>query len=61
MKDHPDIKFGKTGILIINLGTPDSTKWWDIRKYLMSFYRQKSYRSKSYYMEDNIKFIYFNI
>tara|TARA_B100000989_G_scaffold274020_1_gene232551 strand:- start:2528 stop:3517 length:990 start_codon:yes stop_codon:yes gene_type:complete len=37
MKDHPDIKFGKTGILIINLGTPDSTKWWDIRKYLNEF------------------------
>ena len=21
-KDHPQVKFGKTGILIINLGTP---------------------------------------
>ena len=21
-KDHPEVKFGKTGILIINLGTP---------------------------------------
>ena len=36
-KDHPDIKFGKTGILLINLGTPDSTSWWDIRKYLKEF------------------------
>ncbi len=36
-KDHPDVKFGKTGILIINLGTPDSTNWWDIRKYLKEF------------------------
>ena len=36
-KDHPEIKFGKTGILIINLGTPDSTNWWDIRKYLKEF------------------------
>ena len=36
-KDHPQIKFGKTGILIINLGTPDSTSWWDIRKYLKEF------------------------
>ena len=34
---HPDIKFGKTGILLINLGTPDSTSWWDIRKYLREF------------------------
>ena len=24
-KNHPEIKFGKTGILLINLGTPDST------------------------------------
>ncbi len=36
-KDHPEIKFGKTGILLINLGTPDSTSWWDIRKYLKEF------------------------
>ena len=36
-KDHPKIKFGKTGILIVNLGTPDSTNWWDIRKYLKEF------------------------
>ena len=36
-KNHPEVKFGKTGILIINLGTPDSTKWWDIRKYLKEF------------------------
>ena len=38
-KDHPEIKFGKTGVLIINLGTSDSTSWWDIRKYLKSFYQ----------------------
>jgi ferrochelatase len=36
-KDHPEIKFGKTGVLLINLGTPDSTSWWDIRKYLKEF------------------------
>ncbi len=36
-KNHPQVKFGKTGILIINLGTPDSTNWWDIRKYLKEF------------------------
>ena len=35
--DHPKINFGKTGILLINLGTPDSTSWWDIRKYLKEF------------------------
>ena len=36
-KDHPKVKFGKTGVLIINLGTPDSTSWLDIRKYLREF------------------------
>ena len=36
-KNHPDIKFGKTGVLLINLGTPDSTSWWDIRRYLKEF------------------------
>ena len=36
-KDHPDIKFGKTGLLLVNLGTPDTTKWLDIRKYLKEF------------------------
>ena len=35
--DHPPIKFGKTGVLIVNLGTPDSTNWLDIRKYLKEF------------------------
>ena len=35
--DHPEVKFGKTGVLIVNLGTPDSTNWWDIRRYLKEF------------------------
>ena len=34
---HPKIAFGKTGVLLVNLGTPDSTNWWDIRKYLKEF------------------------
>ena len=29
--DHPKINFGKAGILIVNLGTPDSTDWFDIK------------------------------
>ena len=36
-KDHPKIHYGKTGVLLVNLGTPDSTNWWDIRKYLREF------------------------
>ena len=35
--EHPPVKFGKTGVLIINLGTPDSTNWFDIRRYLKEF------------------------
>ena len=40
-KDHPQINFGKTGALIVNLGTPDSTSWFDIRKYLKEFLSDK--------------------
>ena len=40
-KNHPTVKFGKTGVLIINLGTPDSTSWFDIRKYLKEFLSDK--------------------
>ena len=39
--NHPQIKFGKTGVLIVNLGTPDSTSWFDIRKYLKEFLSDK--------------------
>ena len=39
--NHPPINFGKTGVLIINLGTPDSTSWFDIRKYLKEFLSDK--------------------
>ena len=40
-KNHPPIKYGKTGVLIVNLGTPDSTSWFDIRKYLKEFLSDK--------------------
>ena len=39
--NHPPVKFGKTGVLIVNLGTPDSTSWLDIRKYLKEFLSDK--------------------
>ena len=35
--DHPTVNYGKTGVSLINLGTPDSTNWWDIRAYLKEF------------------------
>ena len=40
-EEHPKINFGKIGVLLINLGTPDSTNWWDIRKYLKEFLSDK--------------------
>ena len=36
-KEHPYLPTKKHGLLIVNLGTPDSTKWLDIRKYLKEF------------------------
>ncbi len=39
--EHPKVNYGKTGVLLINLGTPDSTKWLDIRKYLREFLSDK--------------------
>ena len=29
-KNHPKVKYGKTGVLLVNLGTPESTNWLDI-------------------------------
>ena len=40
-EDHPKINFGKTGVLLVNLGTPDSTNWLDIRRYLKEFLSDK--------------------
>ena len=39
--NHPSVKYGKTGVIIINLGTPDSTNWFDIRRYLKEFLSDK--------------------
>ncbi|GAB5389244.1 MAG: ferrochelatase [Alphaproteobacteria bacterium] len=35
--EHPATPFGKTGLLLVNLGTPDSLEVSDIRKYLKEF------------------------
>ena len=40
-KNHPKVKYGKTGVLLVNLGTPESTNWLDIRKYLKEFLSDK--------------------
>lgn len=35
--DHPEVSFGKVGIIISNLGTPDATDYWSMRRYLNEF------------------------
>jgi ferrochelatase len=34
---HPPVKFGKVGVLLMNLGTPDATDYWSMRRYLKEF------------------------
>ncbi|MEC9343005.1 MAG: ferrochelatase [Pseudomonadota bacterium] len=36
-KDHPDVKFGKIGVLLVNLGTPDGHDRRSMRRYLEEF------------------------
>ena len=48
---HPSLPSKKTGILLVNLGTPDSTSWFDIRKYLKEFLSDKGNRIKSISLE----------
>lgn len=38
---HPDIKSGKTGVLLINLGTPEGTDYKSLRSYLKEFLMDK--------------------
>lgn len=35
--DHPKIKSGRIGVLLLNLGTPDATGYWPMRRYLHEF------------------------
>jgi ferrochelatase len=36
-KDHPKIAHGRVGVLLLNLGTPDGTDYWSMRRYLKEF------------------------
>jgi ferrochelatase len=36
-KDHPKVAQPKVGILLANLGTPDGTDYWSMRRYLNEF------------------------
>ena len=35
--DHPNIPAAKIGVLLLNLGTPDGTSYWPVRRYLSEF------------------------
>ncbi|WP_072394472.1 ferrochelatase [Hyphomicrobium sp. CS1BSMeth3] len=34
---HPKVAHGKVGVLLLNLGTPDATDYWSMRRYLKEF------------------------
>jgi ferrochelatase len=36
-KDHPTVPQQKIGVLLLNLGTPDATDYWSVRRYLKEF------------------------
>ena len=35
--DHPPVKSGRIGVLLMNLGTPEATDYWSMRRYLKEF------------------------
>src|SRR5690554_8160613 len=35
--DHPSVPEQKIGVLLLNLGTPDATDYWSVRRYLKEF------------------------
>ena len=39
--DHPQVKTGKVGLLLLNLGTPDGTDYFSMRRYLSEFLSDK--------------------
>ncbi len=39
--DHPAVKPARVGILLANLGTPDATDYWSMRRYLNEFLSDK--------------------
>lgn len=40
-KDHPPVRYGRIGVLLLNLGTPDATSYWPMRRYLKEFLSDK--------------------
>ena len=37
IEEHPPVSQGQIGVLLVNLGTPDGTGYWQIRRYLSEF------------------------
>lgn len=37
VQGHPVLPFGRLGVLLVNLGTPDATGYWEVRRYLSEF------------------------
>ena len=35
--EHPPVRAGRVGVLLVNLGTPDGTSYWPMRRYLSEF------------------------
>jgi len=35
--EHPPLALGRIGVLLLNLGTPDGTSYWPMRRYLKEF------------------------
>ena len=35
--DHPDVRSGRIGVLLVNLGTPDGTDFQSVKRYLKQF------------------------
>ena len=35
--DHPPVRSGRIGVLLMNLGTPEATDYWSMRRYLKEF------------------------
>lgn len=35
--EHPPVRWGRVGVLLMNLGTPEGTTYWPMRRYLKEF------------------------
>ena len=39
--DHPEVRPNRIGVVLMNLGTPDATDYWSMRRYLSEFLSDK--------------------